>query len=202
MVKPNYSSKDATELLRYAENIFKEMTKNAALFPDPVPTLAVFEQRLNDYRSAFAEAGYRDVRAVVIKGQKGRDLQEAIYRLSHYVDAIARGDESVILAAGYRPSQSNQNRVGRTPKAKGVRVEYVQVGSGVIRIKVQPWEPARLYQYDYRKKNELQWTSMLNPTATLQLDGLEHLQEYEFRVSYLGKDVTPNFSDVISAFVV
>ncbi|WP_164112802.1 MULTISPECIES: hypothetical protein [Sphingobacterium] len=202
MIKPNYKSKDATELLNYAEHIFKKMTENASMFVDPVPSLSVLETSLSNYRAAYVEATHRDMRAVVLKGQKGKDLHQVVYRLSHYVDAQAQGDPSIILAAGYRPSKSTQNRSGRTPKATGVTVLNQEVGSGIIRIRVVPWKHARLYQYDYRLKGTDEWSSVLNSNSVLEMDGLMKLQEYEFRVSYLGRDTTPNFSDIVTGLVV
>lgn len=196
MVKPIYTCKDATELLNYAGHILKKMTENASMFPDPVPSMAAFETSLNDYREAYAEAMHRDMRAVVIKGQKGKELKTAVYRLSHYVDA------AIILAAGYRPSQSTKVSVGRTPKATGTKVKNMEVGSGVTRISVDPWKQARLYQYDYRRKGTEEWSSILKSSSMLELDGLVKLQEYEFRVSYLGRDAVPNFSDIVTALVV
>ncbi|MDR2281624.1 MAG: hypothetical protein LBE37_00365 [Sphingobacterium sp.] len=202
MIKPNYRSKDATELLNYAEHILKKMTENATMFVEPAPALTVLDTALTAYRAAYAEATHRDMRAVVLKGQKGKDLQQVIYRLSHYVDAQALGDPSIILAAGYRPSKSTQNRVGRTPKATGLIVKNLEVGSGILRIRVLPWKQARLYQYEHRKKGTEEWSSMLHSNSVLELSGLDRLQEYEFRASYLGRDTTTNFSDIVTALVV
>ena len=202
MSKPNFSSKNATELLRYAEHIHLKMNENADLFPDPVPGLEELETRLEAYRDAYAEATFRDKRAVVLKKQRGAELQEVIYRLSHYVDAVAQGDPAVILAAGYEASKPSTNRIGRTPKAENLRVEYVQVGSGIVVLKVDPWRPARMYRYEYRKAGTQEWESLLHSTSTLELTELEMLEEYEFRVSYIGRDAVPNFSDVTKALVV
>lgn len=202
MIKPNYKCKDATELLNYAEQIFKNMTDNASMFVDPVPALPVLESALIAYRAAYVEASYRDIRAVLIKGQKGKDLQAVIYRLSHYVDAQALGDPNIILAAGYKPSKSTRNRSGRTPKATGLKVKNMEVGSGVLKISVDYWKPARFYQYEYRRKGIEEWTSMLSSKSVIELSGLERLKEYEFRASYLGTDTVTNFSDVVTALVV
>ncbi len=202
MAKPVFKSKDATELLRYAERILLKMTENETLFTDPVPDLATLENDLTAYRDAYAEAAFRDKRAVVLKGQKGGKLQETVYRLSHYVDAVAQGNPATILAAGYRVARPTAVRHGRTPKAENLRAEYVQVGAGIVRLRVNPWKPARLYRYEYRPKGEEDWTGILHPNSTLELSGLTMLQEYEFRVSYIGTDITLNFSDTVTALVV
>lgn len=202
MTKPNFRSKNATELLRYAEQIFQKMTENTDMFINPVPSLETLENSLTAYRAAFAEASFRDQRAVILKGQVGKDLQEVIYRLSHYVDAVAQGDPGIIVAAGYRPSESNTNRIDRTPKAENVRVSHLQVGLGIVRVRVKPWTPARLYRYEYRKKGVEEWTGILHSKSTIELRDLEKLQEYEFRASYIGRDIELNFSDTVTALVV
>ncbi|HLT88965.1 MAG TPA: hypothetical protein VKZ57_15350 [Sphingobacterium sp.] len=202
MAKPIFRSKNATELLRYAEQIFKKMTENADMFTDPVPDLETLENRLSAYRAAFAEASFRDQRAVILKGQEGKRLQEVVYRLSHYVDAVAQGDPGIIVAAGYKASGSTGNRLERTPKAENLRVSHVQVGLGIVQLRVKPWKPARLYRYEYRKKGLEEWTGILHSHSTLELRGLDKLQEYEFRASYIGRDIEPNFSDTVTALVV
>src|SRR5690606_5517732 len=154
------------------------------------------------YRKAFVEASFRDQRAVILKGQAGKELQEVIYRLSHYVDAIALGDPAIIVAAGFRPSESNTARYDRTPKAENRRVSHIQVGLGIVRIWVQPRTPARRYRYVYRKKGSAGWASILHTKSTIEMRDLDKLQEYEFRTSYIGRDIEPNYSDVIAALVV
>ena len=202
MAKPVFKSKDATELLHYAEHILLKMNENADLFTNPVPDLATLESDLSAYREAYAEATFRDRRAVVLKGQKGSGLQETVYRLSHYVDGVAQGDPAIILAAGYRVARPSSVRHGRTPKAGNLRAEHVQVGSGIVRLRINPWRPARLYRYEYRPKGEENWTGILHSNSTLELSGLNMLQEYEFRASYIGTDTALNYSDTITALVV
>jgi len=202
MTKPIFTSKSAAELLRYGEQIFLKMTENAELFPEPTPALTVLESCLEAYREAYAEAAFLDKRAVILKKQQGEELQEVIYRLSHYVDSVANGDPAIILAAGYEVSQPTTNRAGRTPKAENLRVTHLQVGTGVLQLKVQPWKYARLYRFEYRKVGSENWEGLLNSNSVLQISGLDLLQEYEFRVSYIGTDTTLNFSDVTTAIVV
>ena len=202
MAKPIFTSRNATELLRYAEHIHLKMSENADLFPDPAPGLTELETRLGIYRDAYAEATFGDRRAAVLKKQRREELQEVIYRLSHYVDAVAKGDPAVILAAGYRVGRSTNTPIGRTPKAENLRVKHVQVGSGIIQLKVKRWKPARLYRYEYRKVGTTKWETMLDSKSAVELAILDILETYEFRASYIGTDVTPNFSDVITALVV
>lgn len=41
MIKPVYRSKNATELLNYAEDIFQKMPENAGMFTNPIPSISV-----------------------------------------------------------------------------------------------------------------------------------------------------------------
>jgi len=200
--KPVFKSKNATDLLRDAEHIVLKMTENADLFANPVPSLTVLEERLEAYRTAFAEATFRDRRAVVLKGQTGVDLQETIYRLSHFVDAVALGDPAIILAAGFRIASPTTVRIGRTPKAENLRATHVQVGLGIIQLRVNPWRPARMYRYEYREKGTEEWIGFLHSKSFVELSDLTAMREYEFRVSYIGRDAILNFSDVVTALVV
>lgn len=202
MAKPIFKSYDATGLLLYAENILLKMTQNADLFVDPVPELAMLENRLNAYREAYAEASFRDKRAIIVKGKTGKDLQETIYRLSQYVDNIAKGDTELIVAAGFTPSRPTTLRTGRTLQAENLRIENVQVGTGQLRVRIKPWKHARLYRYEYRKQGTEEWTTILHSKSVLEIRELEMMQFYEFRVSYIGTDTEPNYSDVITAIAV
>ncbi|PRD47337.1 fibronectin type III domain-containing protein [Sphingobacterium haloxyli] len=202
MAKPVFTSKDATQLLVYAEQIFLKMTENADLFANPVPNLATLEMSLNAYREAYAEAIFRDKRAVILKAQQGEKLQDVIRRLSHYVEGVAGGDEAIIVAAGFRPSRSSHVSLGRTPKPENLRIEHIQVGSGKIRLRVNSWRPARLYQYEYRKKGMETWEYLMHTKSTLELGHLDMLEQYEFRVSYIGSDVMLNYSDIVTAWVI
>ncbi|MFD2970229.1 hypothetical protein [Sphingobacterium bambusae] len=202
MARPIFKSTDATGLLRYAESILLKMRQNADLFTDPVPDLASFESLLENYRNAFAEASFRDKRAVVVKGKTGQALQEAIYRLSQYVDAQAEGDVELILAAGFIPGSPSTNRINRIPKAENLRVENVQVGTGILRARVRRWKHARLYRYEYRLLGTETWSSVLHSRSVLEVQGLEMMKHYEFRVSYVGTNTQPNYSDIITALAV
>ncbi|SFS37174.1 hypothetical protein [Sphingobacterium wenxiniae] len=202
MAKPNFKSTDAAGMLRYAESILLKMTQNVDLFANPVPDLPTFESLLNTYRDAYAEANFRDKRAVIIKGKAGRELQEAIYRLSQYVDSIAKGDTELIVAAGFIPSSPSTNRIGRTPQAENLRIENVQVGTGKLRARVKAWKHARLYRYEYRVKGTEEWTSILHTKSVLEIRDLEMMQFYEFRATYIGTDTEPNYSDIITAIAV
>ena len=59
-----------------------------------------------------------------------------------------------------------------------------------------------MYRYKYRKVGSEVWEGLLDSKPRQELSGQDMLQEYEFRVSYIGRDAIPNFRDVTTAIVV
>lgn len=151
---------------------------------------------------AVTDAAFRDQRAIVLRDQWRHRLERTIYELSKYVDTIARGDKAVIMAAGFMPSQSNGNRYGRAPRPTNLRIQTGKVGSARIKMRVDRWTGARMYQFEYRMKGMEEWQQVMSSKASCVIEGLEQFAEYEFRVSYLGRDPSLVYSEVVSSYVV
>lgn len=205
MAKPVLSSKTETaaKLLQYAENILAKATENASLFPDPAPTLTEIETSLQAYRTGLTEASFRDMRQVELKNQQATQLKSLLYDFSLYVETIAQGNPATIMAAGFTPSKKNIGSIGFSPKPVDFRVEIVQAGLKKVNLRVKAWKPARFYQFEYRKVGSAEeWTRILSSKSKTIVSDLEHLQEYEFRVTYLAAEPTPNYSDIVRCYVV
>lgn len=200
MAKPTTRSHNISdaELNEYASIILKGMKKNVSLFPNPNPDMKTFEIMLQDFKRAMADATYRDRRAVVIRNGKRKELQEGIRLLALYVQAIAKGDRSIILASGFSPSKP-QRSSNDIPLPELFEV-IPQIGTGMIKLRVKAWRLARVYQFEYRKKGEGEpWTAALSTKSTCTISGLEMLEEYEFRVCYVASRGKSPYSDVISS---
>lgn len=206
MKKPTLTSKigTAAKLLTYAENIVQKSTENAELFVEAAEQLTELESALAAYRNALAEASYGDRRLVVIKDQQAAILKNVLYKYSLYVDGLANGDASIILAAGFIPSKSTvQPASGPSPKPNDLRAEVKHTGTNSVQLQVNSWAKARYYQFEYRKVGSLnEWNSILSTKSKVLVQELERLAEYEFRVTYLGNDPTPNYSDTARCVVV
>lgn len=203
MKKPTLQSgeKSAAKLLQYADNILLKMTENADLFPEPDPTLAELDTAIADFREAVSEAAYRDRRKVEVKNQLQDGLKQVIYGLSLYVDKVAQGNPATILAAGFLPSKDAVPS-GIAPKPTNLRVNLPRINSQTAELRVKSWAPARVYQFEYRKvAGGEDWERVLCSKSVCVLKGLEKLQEYEFRVAYIGTDPTVTYSDAIRSYV-
>ncbi|TJY64471.1 hypothetical protein FAZ19_14835 [Sphingobacterium alkalisoli] len=185
----------------YAEQILTSMGKNVDIFETPDPSLDKLQHALNEFRQAVSDASYRDKRAMLVRGQKQVVLQDIIRLLSFYVSKIAKGNESIILAAGFIPSKEPQP-VGATPKAENL-MAIPEIGTNQIKLRVKPWKSARMYQFEYRKKEEQgDWEIYFSVKSRCTIENLERFAEYEFRVAYVAADPARIYSDVVSCYVV
>lgn len=190
------------ELMQVAEQVLSKMAAETELFAAPVPALLILEEALLAFRNAATEAYYRDTRAILIRNQKRAELVYVLKELAKYVDTIANADPTIILAAGYAVRKPKTSYGGVVPKAGQLIARPEEVGSGRVKLKTQRWRGARMYQYQFRiKGHNVDWNTQLCSKSSCIIDGLESFREYEFRVSYIGIDPTPNYSDIISSYV-
>lgn len=190
------------QLMQTAEQIHSKMTQETTLFPEPIPGLSVLNNALTAFRDSATEAAYRDTRAILIRRQKRKALVYVLKELGKYVDTVANGDDTVILAAGFGIRKSNDSYSGPAPKAPSPIAEPGHIGSGRVALKTNPWAGARMYNFQFRiKGSEAEWNSQLSSKSTCLIEGLETFKEYEFRTTYVGIDPTPNFSDITSSYV-
>lgn len=205
MAKPVLTSKTRTEskLVQYASNVVKKSTENAELFPDAAEKVTLLETALADYTDSLSEAAFRDMRQVVIKNQQAVLVRQLLYDLSLHVESVAKGDANMVLAAGFVPGKDSVPNVGISPKATDLRAAVTHPGTNTVQLRVSPWRPARYYQFEYRKAGSGEaWTTVLSTKSKLAVPNLEYREEYEFRVTYLGTDPTPNYSDTVRCIVV
>ncbi|MFU1857921.1 fibronectin type III domain-containing protein [Sphingobacterium sp. NGMCC 1.201703] len=198
------NEKDQTDvqLMQTAEQIATKMANEKTLFPTPVPALTALEAALVAFRNSATEAAYRDTRAIMIRKQKRQELVYILKELGKYVDTVANNDDTIVLAAGFNIKKTSTSYAGLVPKAQRPIAEPSQIGSGRITLKTDVWAGARMYQYQFRPKgSEQEWTSQLSSKSTCVVEGLDTFKEYEFRVSYIGINPTPNYSDITSSFV-
>jgi len=205
MIKTTLQTKlnnNEAQYVKFVENIVVKLTENADQFQNIEPSLADLELAFTTFKKAQADASYRDKRLVVIKNQALSALRQIVYHMSLYVEKIALGDPAVILAAGFVPSKSGETSTGAAPKPKHFTVEINPSVSGAANLRVGNWKYVLVYQFEYRKKNSsMEWQRAMSSKSKLTINGLEPVQEYEFRVAYIGRNPQVTYSDIISSYV-
>lgn len=202
-LKLNEKGQKDVQLMQTAEQIISKMTVNSELFPSPVPSLSVVQNVLTAFRNSVTEAAHRDMRAIMIRNQRKKELLYVLKELGKYVDSIANGDGIIILAAGYSLHKQPVSYRGLVPKAQRPIAKPGEIGSRRIMLRADPWPGARMYNFQYRQKGTAaEWKSQLSSKSSCIIEGLEMFKLYEFRTSYVGIDPTPNFSDSTISYVV
>jgi len=190
------------QYVKFVENIVVKLTENASMFSDMDPTLADLQQALTAFKKAQADAAYRDKRLVVIKNQALDALKLVVYHISLFVERKAKGDAAVILSAGFNPSRVGSATLEAPPKPKNFSVEVQANLSGVAMLNVNNWRSVLIYQFEYRKKNSGdEWQRVMSSKSKVSITGLDPIQEYEFRVAYIGRNPTMTYSDIVSSYV-
>lgn len=203
MRKPttDFKNLDSAQLIQFGEEIVKKMEEHDTVFVTPIPALTAISAGIVDFRKAVANAAFNDRQAISARRESRAELEYLINELAKYVDTMARGNPTTILSAGFVPSKEADYSMDLNPKAINLRVEPAGLGTMRVVAKVEPWKKARYYQFEFRKKgSESDWEKVLSTKAVLEISNLVAFEEYEFRVTYLGRDTNPNYSDVISTF--
>ncbi len=201
-LKTGGTSNGEAQFVKFVENIIVKLTENADLFTDTDPSIADLEQALAKLKQAQADAAYRDKRFVVLKNQAFAALKAMVYHLSLYVERQANGDAAIILAAGFSPSARGAISIEPAPQPKFLLVEVNARIPGVTTLKTGYWKGNVAYRFEYRKKNsDVDWTVVTNTRSNVTITGLESVQEYEFRVAYVGRHPQITYSDVVSSYV-
>lgn len=188
-------------LMQFAEQVCAKMALAVEIFPTPQPSIALIEESLVAFRQSATDAAHRDTRAIRVRKERRFSLIYLLAELSKYVDTVANGSDTMILASGFLLSDLPSNFGGLVPKATRLTAEPYQVGSSKVKLRVQRWQGARMYEYQFRKKGaDTAWKSVLGSKSAQVIEGLERFEEYEFRASYIGIHPEPSYSDIVSSY--
>src|SRR5690349_11080514 len=93
------------DLVNDSGQVIQDMTKNVALFPNPIPTVAELIQAKERYEVALYNAKGKDTIMVTIKNKERDTLRALLTRMAEYVTSIAKGDRIILLASGFSLSR-------------------------------------------------------------------------------------------------
>jgi len=202
MKRATVQSHNATALSvrDYAAQIVKSMREESATFPNPYPSLNEVEQLIDRLTEEIAHAAYRDKLAVAIRDATKAELIGYIRLLSYYVDRVAQGDEVIILRAGFLPTKDRDNSE-QIPMVESFYLQ-TEIDSGSMKLSVKAWRKAKIYRFEYRRKDvDQEWTITMSTKSRCKIVGLEIRTEYEFRVCYVGARGSSAYSPVKSSYV-
>ena len=202
MAKPllDFKKMREVEFHQLAHRVLISMRENMDLFPNTDPPIEQLEETYSQLSQATTEARYRDILKIECKNQLLARMKRELHQLSLYVSRISNGDREIILASGFDCSKE-YSIIGVAPKATNFRVTPQINNPGTVKFKIDVWDKATAYLFEYRKVGDETWTSILSTKSTLVCTGLEPRVLYEARVAYVTTNPKRTYSDVIEFYV-
>ncbi|SEN07024.1 hypothetical protein SAMN05216436_11154 [bacterium A37T11] len=144
----NFKKLGDDQLVTEVKTIIEAMTVNVVLFATPSPALADVQIALTDFEGKLAVSRRRgNPMETSVKNESKLVLAELMRKLAFYVNDVAAGTLSVLLASGFKLNQSLAN--GLPPETPdGLRLREGRQ-KGQIRLDFSPVATARAYEYRF-----------------------------------------------------
>ena len=173
------------------------MTGNP-LFLSPLPTMLAFGTALTNLENAYTNALAGGKLLTAILHEKEAIVDTLYTQLSHYVEAIANGVESVILSAGMNVKATKGRSTSGFVIKKGILPTQLKLSTTYLRSHAYVWQMVLDPLPDE--------TAAIDPThtwiqigittkASFVMDGLVLGKKYWFRVANIGKAEQSVWSD-------
>ncbi|MCW3076813.1 MAG: hypothetical protein JWO32_1422 [Bacteroidetes bacterium] len=177
----NMSQFSVPDKINKATAIVAAISANTSTFASPNPTLASVNAAIATLQIAWnnAQDGGKSKKAIM--HDKEGKLMKLLIDLSHYVEGLANGDESIVHLAGMDVKQK--------PMPKLSDFEVMQLPeSGSVKLRVRA-HPNSMYKFQYSADGENNWIDARITTVTKAvITGLQAGVKYFFRVVFLDKD--------------
>lgn len=180
------------EKIVFYRNVITRLKANAAIFANPDESLdrvTTFVNTLETANIAAADGGHS---AVVAMHAAENQADEAFRVLAAYVDRIAKGDESTILAAGFSASKQPVS----FQKAELTVTNASNSGSVKLVAKAVAKAGSYIWQYakDIVPTDDKEWiTAGFSTQASNEVAGLAVASRYYFRVAAVTPEGTSDF---------
>lgn len=201
LVSLKLSKQNVPTKIENARHYVTVMTGNPN-FTTPIPTLATITTAVNNLETAYNAAlgGGKVLKATM--RDKEVILDSLLIQLSHYVEATANGNETVILSAGMEPRTQGGGR-----KITGLTIQRAEGGVKLL----TPHKANHAYVWQM-VEDPLPSEDETDPTHTWEQigisikssfikDSLEIGKKFWFRVANIGKDGQGPWSDPLPKVV-
>jgi hypothetical protein len=181
--------------------IVAAMTGNS-FFPPPVPELTAMAAASAAYTAALAEAKAGGKTEVAIKNQKKEILVEALIVLATYVMLVAKGDEAIMISAGFDLAK---DKALAPPLTKPEIIKVADgMNAGELEIVIKRIPSAKMYMYQYTLDPLTaanQWTGQNTTLSKASFQNLESGKKYWCRVVAYGVNEQVVYSDPVARIV-
>lgn len=133
----NFDAYKPPELVPVAQVIHDKMTEHEDVFTDPPLSMPDLQILISHYRETLAARASRATLDVLACNLARVELKQALGRLGHYVNGIAKGSQAIVEKSGF-PSYDTSRSADRSPPAAPLDLRLRQgllSGSMVARYK-------------------------------------------------------------------
>ena len=189
------------DLVNDSGQVIQDMTKNVALFPNPIPTVAEVIQAKERYEVALYNAKGKDTIMVTIKNKERDILRALLTRMAEYVTSVAKGDRMILLASGFSLTRI-KGEVKTLKPIEKLMVDIETPEQAVLKVTRVKGAKAYVYQYTVGAVgNESQWVSKTITEPLCVLSGLQPGIKHSFRVIAIGPGDQAVYSPIVSRFI-
>ena len=153
----DFSGYSGAALAPVAQTIHDQMTTNAATFPKPLVSMSTLQALIGKFETALAAKASRATADTIAFNLARHDLEGALADNGGYVNAIAKGDPSIVSQSGspsFDTARTSPNTAPPAAPGNGVLLQGDLSGSLV----------ARYHADRQRSMNEVQ-TCVGDPTV-------------------------------------
>lgn len=194
---------DLTEL---AQLIYNKMFGNPD-FPNPTPTLIVFQTSITDYSDALIKAKDGTKQDTAEKNSKRKALEENLSILGDYVNDTAKGDVVKLEGSGF-PLTKVPEPVGILPPPESFDVTVCK-NPGDVKIKISVVKRASGYIVLFAKVpppvNDAEWQSKTFSMSRGLITGLESGKKYVLKAAAASREANKiglyNFTEPVEVIV-
>jgi hypothetical protein len=191
--------KTSLGLIMFARKVHNAFVDNP-IFPNPVPTLSVFETHIDEFEDAESKAASRTKGAVSFRDAKKRRLQEDLALYRAYVQSVVSEGMTPAEAVAAIESAYMSVKKMTTRSTPEVSVKSADV-SGKVLLAAKAVAPGAVYVWEY-SVDQSKWTALPEMMRSrTELSGLTPACVYYFRFRALTRAGWQNYSNVVSLIV-
>ena len=186
-------------LITVAKAVHERLSDNAS-FPNPTPSLAVFQGNIAAFEDAEIKAASRAKGAAAARDAKARKVKDDLHHLRDYVQSVAETQSNPATAAAIIESAFMTVRKPASRSKPALRARNTEV-PGTVVIDAKAVAPAATYYWQHSLDQQT-WTSAPETMrATTLIAGLTSARTYYFRFRALTRAGEVGFSQVVSLLV-
>jgi hypothetical protein len=173
--------------------------ENNPAFPNPPNALAALKEILPEYQTALADALSRDKQKVAIKDKKKEIVVNLLNELADYVNAICKGNRTLLLSSGFDISE---NDTSLEPAIEKLEVILGESGEATTRIKKVTGAIAFVHEYATEPPGpNTAWTSRGSSLSRYTFTKLTSDKRHWFRAVAIGRGGKVGYSPIVTRVI-